>query len=114
MTNKHYILEDGKVVPVDLLTWAKWVEKSYNRIVKQETVGRYWVSTVFLGLDHNFDPTGAPILWETMAFVKRGSKMDMGGEYMDRCSGKIEQAEAMHQKMVERCRKEQEITIETH
>ena len=66
----RYIL-DGKVpVPCeDLLTWAHWIETDANRIVKQEYVGPVWVSTVFLGLDHNFlRPNGPPMLFETMLF----------------------------------------------
>ena len=67
MSLDHWILdENGNIVgPVDLMTWAKWFEIS-RRIVKQEWVGDCWVSTVFLGIDHNFRRTGPPILWETM------------------------------------------------
>ena len=47
--------------------WAHWFE-SANRIVQQQWVGNYYVSTVFLGIDHNFSGSGAPILFETMVF----------------------------------------------
>jgi hypothetical protein len=64
----HYIL-DGKVpVPVDMMTWAMWFENHrQDRIVKQENVAQFWVSTVFLGLDHNWGD-GPPLLFETMVF----------------------------------------------
>jgi hypothetical protein len=66
----RYILE-GKI-PVeceDLLTWARWLEEhTADRVVKQETVGRFWVSTCFLGLDQNFFGDGPPLLFETMVF----------------------------------------------
>ncbi len=52
------------------------------------------VSTVFLGLDHNFGD-GPPILWETLVF---GGPMN--GQ-QTRCAGSREQAEAMHEKMVQ-------------
>jgi hypothetical protein len=56
-----------KTVP--LLEWAAWFEHFKKRIVRQVRIkhrGRwYFVSTVFLGLDHNFGG-GVPILWETM------------------------------------------------
>lgn len=30
---------------------------------------RYWVSTVFLGIDHSFSEDGPPVLFETMVFL---------------------------------------------
>lgn len=91
-TNDKYILDkDGNVVPErDLLSWAKWFEDSSNRIVKADKVGDVRVSTIFLGIDHNFGD-GAPVLWETMIF---------GGEhdgYQDRYTSR-EDALAGHEK----------------
>lgn len=40
--------------------------------VAATTIGTGWVSTVFLGLDHNHNAVGAPILWETMVFDSEG------------------------------------------
>lgn len=92
----HYILnENGQPIPADLDTWARWFEKR-DRILKQEWIGRSWVSTVFLGLDHNYSEEGPPILWETLVF---GGKLK---DEMTRCSGSREQAEAMHEEMVKR------------
>jgi hypothetical protein len=94
MTLKHWILDDeGRPVAVDLLTWAKWLGTA-KRIITQETIGQNWISTIFLGIDHNFGLIGPPILWETMTF---GAKLDQ--EYF-RCAGSKEQAEAMHEEMV--------------
>lgn len=54
------------------LAWARWFENSYQtkeRIVRQDKLPNgVFVSTVFLGLDHNFRAQGAPILWESMIF----------------------------------------------
>lgn len=60
---------EGKIpVPCeDLLTWANWLEHDKNRFVAQEHVGEFWVSTVFMGLDHNWGD-GPPLLFETMVF----------------------------------------------
>lgn len=80
----------------DLLEWAGWLEKA-NRIVSREMVGNVKVSTVFLGLDHNFSGVRRPVLFETMIF---------GGEhdsYQDRCCTWNE-AELMHQRAIERVR----------
>lgn len=51
----------------DLLEWARWFETA-NRHVAQTMVGTVRVSTVFLGLDHNWKDSGDPILFETMIF----------------------------------------------
>lgn len=99
--NGRYILntQGEPVSEPDLMTWARWIEVNFTkRSVVREQVGHSVVSTVFLGLDHAFGG-GPPILWETMVFHGK-----LTGE-MDRCSGSREQAEAMHQRMVERVKK---------
>lgn len=70
-----YILVDGEPYPCDdLIRWARWLEKSdRDRIVAQTTEGDIMVSTVFLGIDHNFGHAGPPLLYETMIF---GGKHD--------------------------------------
>jgi hypothetical protein len=98
---RNYILnEKGEVVPEpDIVKWGMWFEThTQDRIVKQEWVENVRISTVFLGLDHRWGPIGPPILWETMTFSNR---KDWDNE-MSRCSGNREQAEAMHEEMVER------------
>lgn len=105
---RKYVL-DAKGEPLrcdDIYEWGKSYE-SRHRIVKQEKVGDALVSTVFLGLDHNYHPDGPPILWETMVF------RDGSGDEMDRCSGGIEQAEAMHQRMVQQLQRERRQRIWT-
>lgn len=90
-----YILEGHKVVPADLATWSKWFEKAGDaRTVRKTTIGAVDVSTVFLGLDHNYGEKGPPLIFETMIF---GGAHD---EYQDRCST-WEEAEAMHAKACE-------------
>jgi hypothetical protein len=60
---------DGKtpVEEPDLETWALWFETA-DRSVKLTIQERVRVSTVFLGLDHNFGG-GPPLLFETMTFI---------------------------------------------
>lgn len=87
--SEHYILDNHKPVPVDLMTWARWFEKHHNdRHVALDKVGDVRVSTVFLGLDHSFGD-GPPLLFETMIF---GGVHD---DFQNRCST-WEEAEAMH------------------
>ena len=92
MTDKKYILKGRKIVEADLMTWAKFF-KSPDRIVKQETLSNgIRVSTVFLGLDHNFGE-GEPLLFESMVF-------GLDDEVQERYST-YDQAEEGHKKLVE-------------
>lgn len=94
----NYILDSNRnpIGEPNLSKWAKWFETG-DRIVRQEMVGESKVSTVFLGMDHAFGG-GPPVLWETMVFGG-----ELNGEQI-RCTGNLEQAEAMHRTMVERVR----------
>jgi hypothetical protein len=90
MTFGHWILnEQGEPVQVGLMTWARWLETGKQQVADDQ-VGETRVSTVFLGLDHNYTGVGFPVLWETMCF---GGPLDMS---LRRCSGSREQALAMH------------------
>lgn len=68
----HYLLEDGEVKPCDLYQWAKFFDDfNLRKIAKTDIVskiGHLSVSTVFLGIDHNFSQEGPPLLFETMVF----------------------------------------------
>lgn len=66
----HYS-RDGK--PMDLWTWANIIESGQDRHVADEMVGQVRVSTVWLGIDHNFSGIGPPLIFETMVF---GGVMD--------------------------------------
>jgi hypothetical protein len=92
--HRYYTLnENGEpTAEPDLMKWAVWYE-SANRKVAGTSVRGATVSTVFLGINHNFSE-GPPILWETMIF---GGPLD---QEQSRCSGSREQAEAMHQSML--------------
>ena len=69
MNDKYILDEEGDAVPADLMTWATWFENNRDKrsIGKDEPVPGVTVSTVFLGLNHNFGD-GPPLLWETMIF----------------------------------------------
>jgi hypothetical protein len=98
MTTRNYILnEQGQpVAEPNLWKWGVWFEHSRGvRVVGRTKIGRVTVSTVFLGLDHGWNPKGPPILWETMVFHCDRNELDT-----ERCSGSREQAETMHERMV--------------
>ena len=97
MNMGHWILDDQrKVKRVDLMTWARYFQED-NRHVGDTIIGGLRVSTVFLGIDHNFGGRGPPVLWETMVFGDH--EMDM-----DRCAGTWEQADEMHKRMCAKVR----------
>lgn len=87
--NNHYILQGRQAVSVDLMTWAKWFEIS-NRRIGEDVLHGVRVSTVFLGLDHNWGE-GPPLIFETMIF---GGWHD---DYQERYST-YEEAEAGHRR----------------
>ena len=96
--NKHWILtpKTKKIKEVSLMEWARWFEVGKNKIIKQEIIKGQHVSTVFMGIDHNFSTHGGtPILFETMIFKGKGKYKD----YQDRYSTYKEALEA-HSKLV--------------
>ena len=84
---RYYTLIGHEAVPCDLMTWAHWFERA-DRIVAQDQIGPLHVSTVFLGLDHNWFGD-EPHLFETMLFDA------CSDSYQNRCATWV-QAEAMH------------------
>ena len=93
---KHYILEGKTPKIVDLMTWAKWFEK-HKQVFRTEIDG-ISVSTIFLGLDHDFSRGGPPLLFETMIF---GGPLD-GDQW--RCAF-YNEAERQHAAAVEAANK---------
>lgn len=63
----HKILDaDHNVVDSTLLEWAKFTRESEKKIVAQDRLKGFFISTVFLGIDHGFG--GKPLWFETMIF----------------------------------------------
>jgi len=80
----------------DLEEWARWFQAA-DRHVAETMVGSVRISTVFLGIDHNFRHEGPPILFETLVF---GAELPDLDESMWRYSTWAE-AERMHAEIVE-------------
>lgn len=75
MRTTYYTLDGHEPIPCDdVLQWGSWFEShTADRIVKRdgdEKTG-WWVSTVFLGIDHNFGANGPPVLFETLVFAPK-------------------------------------------
>lgn len=82
----------------DLIEWGE-LKRLYMRVA-ETTIGNYWVSTVYLGHDHNFfSPGNPPIIFETMVFNQDGGIAEYNDEYMDRYAT-WEQALQGHQNVV--------------
>jgi hypothetical protein len=88
-------------LPVLCSSMEEWVQWSVSEGGTQKRVastlieGEVWVSTVFLGLDHNWLDDEHPHLFETMVFEPSGE-----AGYQTRCST-WQEAEEMHAKAVE-------------
>lgn len=97
----YWILDDdGEAVPCqDVMEWAKSFKANELRIVAKDQVGPYFVSTVFLGINHNFGHDGPPLLFETMVFNPSGRESKEFDQ--ERVSTRSE-AIAGHRKMVNR------------
>ena len=96
---------DGK--PISLAAWCLLNTAQYKRVAEDTIeVGdeRYWVSTVWLGLDHGFGFSAQPLIFETMVFDAEGVQKSVweGGDWhekmMDRYATK-EQALNGHQRI---------------
>jgi len=64
--------------------------------VGSDHINGWWVSTVFIGLDHSFGRQGPPIVFETMVFPED----NYDEHYMNRYATWAE-AEAGHRRVVE-------------
>lgn len=79
--NRHmmYILEGTKVVPTDdMNAWGTMFSSPTRVVAKSSEMidgERIEISTVFLGMDHNFGD-GPPLVFESMVF---------GGEHQGEC-----------------------------
>lgn len=96
----YYKLDENKnVLPSSLEEWSTFMEgrlPTNYRHVGDETINEYRISTIFIGLCHNFDLfSGIPIVFETMVF--EGEKSDV---YMERYST-WQEAEEGHKRAVE-------------
>ena len=92
--NHFYRLVNRDPIPCAAEVWAACFEQ--DRSIARAEFGDTVISTVFLGLDHNFGD-GPPLLFETMVF---------GGTFDGECTrySTWDQAVAGHRVMVKRVR----------
>ena len=83
--------------PIDLMAWGESLETE-KRVRETTLPDGKWISTVWLGLNHNFCSPGPPLIFETMVFPKEG---EYGELDCNRYSTE-EEAIAGHEAMVEK------------
>jgi hypothetical protein len=67
---------DRDSTPITRLQWARDLEnRSKVRVAETTLADGTWISTVWLGLDHQFD-AGPPLIFETMVFPSPGELVD--------------------------------------
>jgi hypothetical protein len=72
MTHHYFLNEDHTYRPCELMEWAKQFE-TIDRHVGEDDVDNHRISTVWLGLDHNYWG-GPPLVFETMVFKPNGEE----------------------------------------
>lgn len=83
MISQYILNKEGQPEPCpDTIQWGQWMQSAHRSIAHTIIDDGIFVSTVFLGIDHNFLGSGPPILWETMIF---GGQHD---QYQDRYTSK--------------------------
>jgi hypothetical protein len=85
---------------VDLMTWTEKNDPEYKRVA-EDTVSPYWISTVWLGIDHQHGD-GPPLIFETMVF-RLGPDGEVNFSDID-CDRYSTEAEALegHRRMVDK------------
>jgi hypothetical protein len=98
----NYYDRDGQPID-DVLAWGMKSEDPEYKRVAEDNVGRYYISTVWLGLNHNWGD-GPPLIFETMVFAKDDAgEVDFSDLDSDRYSTEAE-AIAGHDQMVAKWR----------
>jgi hypothetical protein len=62
---------DRQGARIDLMDWARKFEDRKYSVLAQHWVRGWKVSTVWLGLDHGFGMSPAPLIFETMIFAPK-------------------------------------------
>lgn len=91
MSDKYILVDGEPVLEPNLYKWGEWLETSDRRIARTVIDASTFVSTVFLGLDHQYGH-GPPLLFETMVFT------DGKGGACRRCST-LREAQLQHAEM---------------
>ena len=90
-----YYDKQGKQISIN--EWENLIIDPNYKIIKQNVVDGFLVSTVWLGIDHAFFPgTLKPIIFETMIFGDKNEELDV------KRASTIEEALEDHKSMLKR------------
>lgn len=103
----HY---DKHGVPLSLGQFVELFEDLDYRRVAWTDLGQAQVSTVWLGIDHNFSRTGPPVIFETMLFGPL-AELDLTDRTQWRYRT-LEEAQAGHERIVAEVQKQIEQMLE--
>jgi hypothetical protein len=59
---------DQPVQEDDPEAWAAFMQDAARRQVAYDEAGKWTISTVFMGIDHDVVGSGPPVLWKTSVF----------------------------------------------
>lgn len=65
----------GEELP-DVYAWSRAMEQVDKRVARTRFANGVELSTIWLGLDHNYVPRGRPLIYESMVFGE-GSLLDL-------------------------------------
>lgn len=101
MDDEIFYGRDGKPLEGGMSEWGKFHADSNYKIIKQEYTAdhKYWVSTVWLGLDHSFGGT-IPVIFETMVFGAEANKDGFRPDYATSRYSTEQQALAGHAELL--------------
>lgn len=66
MKPEYYNLVGKEAIPVPFELMRRPNKSKGEGIIKQETVGDWWISTVFIGFEHDPYDDGPPQIFETL------------------------------------------------
>ena len=98
MSNYYYLNDDHSVMPCSSSLWSiqfEEMKKNDTRHVNVDEINGCRVSTVWLGLNHNFFNEEVPLIFETIIFNENSDSI-----YMDRYST-WEEAQQGHEKAIQ-------------
>jgi hypothetical protein len=73
---------DRKGKPIDAATYDRLKHDDAYKVVAQDWVEDWWISTVWLGDNYDFDSGSGPLIFETMIFLPgEGGDLLLGGRY---------------------------------
>lgn len=75
MLGQYILVGQDPVHCLDPIQWGQWME-THDRVVRQEEYKGFWVSTIFLGLDHSFSDS-PPVVFETMIFPSKKKLLEL-------------------------------------